>query len=138
MVSRGVSSSARSRIGAAAGLAPGIGTSVTTLRVVSGTGVAGCTGGTRCGSVGVPSSIRSPTGTGAFGSGMMLRSRAGTAASDGCDGVSRARLGSVARCRSFAASDAKRAGTARPYTSSTACTKRCSGTMMGSIASDSV
>src|SRR6185312_14579633 len=59
VVSRGVGSSVRSLDGAEAGLAPGIGTSVTTLRVVStvgdGTGVfagAACTGGTRCGSVG--------------------------------------------------------------------------------------
>jgi len=91
-----------------------------------------------CGSVGVPSLTRSPTGTGAFGSGMMLRSRAGIVGSAGCDGVSLARFGSVARCRSFAASDAKRAGTGTPYTSSTACTKRCSGTMIGSMVNDSV
>ena len=122
-------------------MAFGIGTSVTTLRRVWAGGGDSCAriaAGTRCGSVGVPSLTRSPTGTGAFGSGRMLRSRAGCIGREGCDGVSRARFGSVARCRSFAASDAKRAGTGTLYTSSTACTKRCSGTMIGSIVSDRV
>ena len=96
------------------------------------------TGATRCGSVGVPSLMRSPTGTRRVRLRLTLRSRIGCIGSAGCDGVSLARFGSVARCRSFAASDAKRAGTGTPYTSSTACTKRCSGTMIGSIVSDSV
>ena len=58
---------------------------------------------TFCGSVGVPSLMRSPTGAGAFGSGRMLRSRAGVRRQgDGCDGVSLGRrVESFARARSL-------------------------------------